>query len=232
MKKIICIIPLRSKSKRIINKNIKKINNIPLSIYSIREALRSKIFKEIVIASDSIKYLNLIKNFFKKKHIKESNNLSFFLRSKKSASSNAQTEIVIEEILKNKKKVDYVFLIQATSPLIIHKDIIQAKKIILKKKFDSIFSSFQNNYFVWHQKKNLTAINYDFKKRPMKQNFKNKILIENGAIYAFKFKGFLKNKNRLFGKIGSVVMPENRSLDIDTQKDFLTAKKIIENNYK
>ena len=41
----------------------------------------------------------------------------------------------------------------------------------------------------------------------------------------------MKHKNRLFNKIGTIVMPEDRSLDIDDLKDFLKAKKIIENKY-
>ena len=49
----ICIIPARSGSKRIKNKNIKKINNIPMLGMAIKIAKKSKIFKRIIVSTDS-----------------------------------------------------------------------------------------------------------------------------------------------------------------------------------
>ena len=54
----ICIIPARSGSKRIKNKNIKKINNVPLLGIVIKIALKSKIFKRIIVSTDSKKFQN------------------------------------------------------------------------------------------------------------------------------------------------------------------------------
>ena len=56
MSSAICIIPLRSKSKGIKNKNIKKILDIPLCMYVLSVAIKSKLFSKIIIASDSNKY--------------------------------------------------------------------------------------------------------------------------------------------------------------------------------
>ena len=119
MKNSICIIPLRSNSKRLKNKNIKKINNIPLCIYSINQAIKSKIFNRIIIASDSIKYFNVIKRYLSKEKKNEQKNIYYYLRSKNSARSNSQTEIVLKEILDKEilhkeTNCKYVFMIQAT----------------------------------------------------------------------------------------------------------------------
>ena len=46
IKKNICIIPLRSKSKGLKNKNIKKINKIPLCMFAISETIKSNIFEK------------------------------------------------------------------------------------------------------------------------------------------------------------------------------------------
>ena len=51
------------------------------------------------------------------------------------------------------------------------------------------------------------------------EDFKGTI-VENGAFYIFKISKFLKKKNRLFGKIGCQLMPENRSLEIDKKEDL------------
>ena len=68
----ICIIPLRSKSKGLKNKNIKLLNKLPLCIYSIKVAIESKIFKKIFIAIDDVKYEIIISSYIKKLKINKS----------------------------------------------------------------------------------------------------------------------------------------------------------------
>ena len=53
--KILAIIPARSGSKEIKNKNIKLLGKYPLIYYTITQALKSKIFDKIVISTDSKK---------------------------------------------------------------------------------------------------------------------------------------------------------------------------------
>ena len=51
----ICIIPARSGSKRIKNKNIKKFLGKPIISYSIKTAKKSGCFNKIIVSTDSIK---------------------------------------------------------------------------------------------------------------------------------------------------------------------------------
>ena len=53
--KILCSICCRGGSKGLKNKNIKKINGIPLIAYSIKQAQKSKIFNKIVVSTDDKK---------------------------------------------------------------------------------------------------------------------------------------------------------------------------------
>jgi len=57
--KIIALIPARSGSKRIKDKNIKKLGNHPLLAYSIQSALESEIFDSVVCATDSKLYADI-----------------------------------------------------------------------------------------------------------------------------------------------------------------------------
>ena len=50
---IICTICARKESKGIPNKAIKKINGRPLIFYTIKQAIKSNIFDEIVVSTDS-----------------------------------------------------------------------------------------------------------------------------------------------------------------------------------
>ena len=225
--KIYCIIPLRSGSKGIKNKNVKHLNGKPLACYAINSAIKSKIFEKVIVATDSVNYINILKRYSRNKKI------IYFERNKKNATAKSPTENVIFEILNSTTfigKKDLIMLIQATSPLIKPKYIIDARKYFLKKKFDSLFSAFSFQKFIWTNKKNLNyPINYNYKKRPMRQSV-GQFFVENGAFYLFKVEKFLKLKNRLFNKIGIYIMPKKDSIDIDNLNDFKKAELILKKN--
>jgi N-acylneuraminate cytidylyltransferase len=62
-KKIIALIPARSGSKRIPDKNIKVLNGHPLIAYSIRAAIDSAIFDDVVCVTDSEKYASIARYY-------------------------------------------------------------------------------------------------------------------------------------------------------------------------
>ena len=232
--KKICIIPIRSKSKEIPNKNIKKIYGIPLICFSLQSCIDSKVFNEIRIACDSDEYISYLK-----KIIKNHLNITFFKRSKKSSKDNSQTEEVLLEVLKKKKiKNTICALVQATSPLINKKDIKEAFSYFLKKKFDSLFTSYQTKKFCWKKNTvNYSPLKYNFKKRKMRQRQKN-FFIENGALYIFQTKNLKKYNSRLHKNIGTFLMEQKKSLEIDNYNDLdesiliLSGKKNIKTIYK
>jgi CMP-N-acetylneuraminic acid synthetase len=51
------------------------------------------------------------------------------------------------------------------------------------------------------------------------------LFFENGAIYIFNKKKFMKKKNRIIEPFDFFLMPKFRSLDIDTKEDLLILKK-------
>lgn len=64
---MIAFIPIRSKSVRIKDKNIKLLWGRPLLYWALKAANFSKLFKKVVVATDSEKYIKIIKSFnFKK----------------------------------------------------------------------------------------------------------------------------------------------------------------------
>ena len=215
---VLCIIPIRSGSKTLKNKNIKEFKGKPLSFHNIKTAEASNIFLKIVVATDSHKYIRILKKMI------SIDKTEFFIRSKKSASDTAQTELVLKEVIKKFKNYDIITLIQVTTP---HLKPLHLKKALIKfNKFnyDSLFSSYASKRFFWrNNRNNYEPLNYNFKKRPMHQNIKE-TYVENGAFYIFKKKQFLKKNNRLFNKIGTYVMTENESIEIDSLQDFKKAE--------
>ncbi len=195
-------------------------------IYSLNACIESKIFKEIIVASDSKKYLEIIEE-----RLKHNKNIIFFKRNKKNSQDSSSSENVILEIIKEKKIAkNTCALIQATSPLVSARDIINAFKKYETYKYDSLFSSYKTKKFLWSKKnKKLSSLNYNFKRRPMRQkNFGS--YIENGAIYIFKSNNIEKYKNRLHRKIGTYCMSEDKSLEIDTKDDLNKLKILVNKN--
>ena len=68
--------------------------------------------------------------------------------------------------------------------------------------------------------------NYNYKKRPRRQNIPVKFL-ENGSFYIFKTKEFLKYKTRLFKKIGFFEMEKIKSFQIDDMEDIKIINKLM-----
>ena len=62
-KSILIIIPARSGSKGIKNKNMKKIKGYPLIYYSIKYAKKTKFIDKIVVSTDSKKYCKIVNKF-------------------------------------------------------------------------------------------------------------------------------------------------------------------------
>lgn len=108
----VAIITARGGSKRIPNKNIKHFNGNPLISYSIRAALNSKLFKDIIVSTDS----------------KEISEISLeygasvpFLRSEKNSDDFSTTADVLVEVLNNLKDVSNdcnICCIYPTAPLL------------------------------------------------------------------------------------------------------------------
>ena len=209
----ISIILARGGSKGIKKKNLVLVNNKPLIYWSINHCLKSKNLDSVWVSSDDKKILKYSKKI----------GANIIKRPKLYAAANSSSESAwLHAINYLKKKIDFNYIvgIQPTSPIRKVNDIDKAIKLFKKKNYDSMFSATEiNDFFVWKKKKNKLMANYMYKKRPRRQEIKNNFL-ENGSLYIFKKKEFLKYKNRLFGKIGIYLMNKIPSLQIDDYEDL------------
>ena len=76
--------------------------------------------------------------------------------------------------------------------------------------------------FFWQISEERITPKYNYLNRPRRQDFKESEIsyIENGSLYIFSYQHFLKNKNRLGGKIGYIMLSEEYGLEIDSELDF------------
>ena len=127
MKKNICIIPARSGSKRIKNKNILNFFGKPVIYYPIKEAIKSKLFDKIIVSTDSKKISKLSQKYGAQVPS---------LRPKSLSSSTSTINEVMKFCVKKYelKNMNFFFCIFPFSPLLTSLDLINAKKMIKKNK--------------------------------------------------------------------------------------------------
>ena len=127
-----------------------------------------------------------------------------------------------------KKKYDLIFDLDVTSPLRKIYDLKKALNKMIRNKSDNLFSvclSKRNPYFnaVEFKKNKIKPIKNLMKQITSRQNAPV-VYDMNASIYIWK-RITLLNSNTVFQKRTSIyIMPEERSLDIDTPLDF----KIVE----
>lgn len=217
----LAIIPARSGSKRLKNKNIKKINNLHLIEYTIIAAIKSKKFDLIILSSDDDK----IEKISKKYKIK-------FIKREKNYSGD-KTKIIdyINYLLKKNnnysKKFKTISLLLPTCPLRDHNDIINGFKLLNTKTSGVVsLSAYDFPYTMSLTKNKLNTIKPYFKNSPLingntrSQNH-TPIYHPNGGFYISWMKDFLKNKNFFKGKnIKGYLLDKYKSYDIDDLIDL------------
>ena len=119
-------------------------------------------------------------------------------------------------------------LLQPTSPYRIQSDFEQISKIYMNTNADMVVSvkkSKENPYFTLFEEDK----NGLLKKFVTNSNFKTRqecppIYVYNGSMYLINVKKFLEKKDFNFEKIVKFEMPDSRSIDIDTQLDWVLAE--------
>ena len=221
MRRRLLIIPARSGSKRIKNKNIRLFQKKPIIYFPLKVAKKSKLFNKIHVSTDSEKIKKLVENFGVKVD---------FLRPKKLAGDKISTEQVLRYVVKEFEQknlyFDEVWSIAPCSPLIIVSDLLKAAKKLKKNKKKIILSVTKYTAPIeWaFQRKKDRLI--PFKKgsyKKMSQDFKD-MFHDSGNFVGIPI-SFFKLKKINFDKnyIG-FELPKRRSIDIDNLEDFKLAE--------
>ena len=225
--KNIAIIPARSGSKGLKDKNIKELKGKPLLAYSIETAKESKLFNEVMLSTDSEKYAEIGRTF--------GANVPF-LRSEANSSDKAGSwDVVIEVLsryLEKGEKFDSICLLQPTSPLRIAQDIIEAYKLLESKQADAVTSVCEVDHSpLWTMTlpENLSLEEFKKQDSDTPRQLLEKYYRLNGAIYIRKIKYDNKKIQLLDSKEYAFIMPRERSIDIDTELDFIIAEAIAKN---
>lgn len=218
----IAIIPARSGSKGLKNKNIRNLCGKPLMSYTIDAAVRTGIFDCVHVSTDSEEYANIARVYGAE---------VLFLRDKEYATDTASTWDTVKYVLRKYSELGQIFdmvtVLQPTSPLRTVEDIINAYRLFCNKNALSVISicEVEHSPFLCNTIEKDLSLNgfIDIDKATRRQDLPTHYRI-NGAIYMFKSQ-VLDNLNDLYGSNSyAYIMKKESSVDIDSELDFRLAE--------
>ena len=228
----VVIVPMRSGSKGLKDKNIKDFSGLPLYFWTIKKLYhlyKQEIITRVIISSDSDWYLDLVRLSFNSLF-----NIGDFILSKRPeelATDDTSTEDVCLYILYKYDIVDgNLGIIEVTSPLIP----IDSLGLMLSSVNDNIYSSFLVCADISQYWKCNKDNNYRWEKlytdRKMRQE-ETEILYKEIGAWSIKVDKFLQYKNRIIeNSCIPIIIDKKYGLSINDLQDFYYAEILMKEN--
>lgn len=223
------IVPARAGSKGLPGKNTKFLGKFPLISYTLSFAEKIKSDKDVIcVSSNDDEALAIAKEF-------ESVEIPFKRPDELSSDTAGSYEVIMHAInhyLEKGRTFENVLLLQVTSPFRELEDY-ETLKDNYSKEVDMVVSvtiSKNSPYF------NLFEESNDGYLMKSKESISNRrqdcpdVYAFNGSMYLMNVKSLQKTNIQGFKKIIKSVMPEERSIDIDTMKDWKIAEYFLNEN--
>jgi len=222
----IAIIPARGGSKRILKKNIKNFFNKPIIAYSIKAAIESGIYDEIMVSTDSEEIATIAKDYGAKVP---------FIRSQENSSDYSSTVDVLIEVLdyykSNNLNFNIATCIYPCSPLINSEILNNSINIINNELVDCVFPVVKYSHPIERSlklsKKNIIVPFNSKAKNIRTQDFEN-YYHDAGMFYTFNVNTLYLKKSLRTNNTYGMIISELHSQDIDNEIDW----KLAELKYK
>lgn len=227
----LCTICARGGSKGVTNKNIIDIAGKPLIAHTITQAKKSELFDYIVVSSDSSEIREMAIKWGADFTITRPQELASDTAAKIPAIQHAVK--TAEEKLNNGKSYDLIVDLDATSPLRIVSDIKNAVMAFESHQeainLISITKAHRSPYF------NMVEVHNSYAKliKPLSDTIIRRqdtptCYDMNASIYIWRRDTLFQNKSVLTDKTMTYFMPEERSIDIDTEFDLKIVRFLAE----
>jgi N-acylneuraminate cytidylyltransferase len=217
--KVLGIIPARSGSKAVRNKNIRPLDGKPLLAWSALRGNQCEYIDKLIINSDSERYIKIAKAWGCE---------APFVRPDNLATDSASSADVLLHTLKKMTNYEILVILQPTSPFRTTQDITD---VLQKFKNQSVPACVSVKRVGEHpslmlQRKNngrLLPLTQE-EDRPKRRQELEELYIPNGAVYTIRADVFKKAESFFPEGVVSHTMPPERSIDIDTEFDLKVAR--------
>ena len=234
--KIIAAIPARAGSKRLPDKNIKCLNGYPLMAYTINTAIKSNLFQDVILCTDSEKYADIGKRYGASVP---------YLRDHTNANSKSADIQWVNELVNHldTKRIDFdvICILRPTNPF--------RKQNMLQRAFAQ-FKQFGENYHslraiqlvsehpgkMWKklEEQIVPILPYEIENIPWHSNQTAalpELYVQNASLEII-WKSTIKTKKSIAGsKILGFQTDGYEGFDINYEVDFLLAETLIREKY-
>ncbi len=226
--RILGIVPARAGSKGVPNKNIRPLHGRPLLHWAAEALLNAQGPDTCLCSTDS----EIIADCARDIGLEVP-----WLRPAELAADESSTVSVIEHALTSYQQqgehFSHVVLIQPTSPTVLSKDIERAIQLAIDEKADTVITGFHSTHvhpslmYSINSAQQVEWLLPASERKSRRQEF-SRIFIRTGLVYVARTQLILEHHSLYGERIVSLEIPERRSLTIDTEEDFLSAEKILE----
>lgn len=231
MSEIIGLITARGGSKSIPHKNIKMLAGKPLLAWTIDTALQCNALSRVIVSTDDEEIAGVARKWGAE--------VPFIRPAEFSQDDSSHISVVLHAIRWLEEEgnyPDYIMLLQPTSPFRTAEDIQQAIRLAEERNAVAVVSLCEVEKHPYLCKRILEdGTMSEFMKTDIgylrRQSFPA-TYVENGAIYLNKRSSLLKDQTFLPEGAIAYVMPQERSLDVDTHWDWHMAELILKDQYE
>lgn len=219
----LAIIPARSGSVGLKNKNILLLGGMPLINWTIKAALDSKIFKSVIVSTDDKNIARIA--------AKAGAEIPF-IRPKEISNSTASAASVIIHALRELNIDGRFAYLQPTSPFRSSIHLRQANQVFNKNNCVPLVSVSESKPESWLQTLTNTGnlVSYNQKKMATYRQKDRLLYVPNGAIFLSKATQFINEETFYTDKTKAMVLSKISGLDIDDLDDFNLARAIVNLN--
>jgi len=220
-KKIIALIPARGGSKGLPRKNIALLNGKPLISYSIQSALNTNLVSRVIVSTEDAEIAETSRKY----------GAEVMDRPRELAQDDTPTMSVViwtlNQLEANGYFADAIVLLQPTTPLRTSHDIDAAAKLFFESDCESVVSICEmehSPYWSFKVENGFISSLLGKEHLSIRRQDLPKVYLPNGALFISSPKVLLRTKSFYTDRTMPYIMPSERSIDIDSEKDLLLAE--------
>lgn len=224
-RRVIAVVPARGGSKSVPGKNIRPVGGKPLLSWSIDVAKAVTEIDRIIVSTDDAEIAAVGRN----------SGAEVYERPAHLATDEALVIDALKDLLETLhaegEAPEWVILLEATCPLRTPEDVRACLKLIADGDYDSVATFKEaelNPHRAWRLVEGVPEVFIPGAVPWLPRQKLPKAYQLNGAVYVFRA-SLLEGeaKSLLVGKLGAVLMPRERSQDIDDGVDFMIVEALL-----
>jgi CMP-N,N'-diacetyllegionaminic acid synthase len=225
-KRVIAVIPARGGSKSVPGKNIRVLGGKPLLAWSIEVAQQLSEIDRIIVSTDDAEIASVGLAY----------GAEVYPRPPHLATDEALVIDALKDLLQTlhaeRETPEWVILLEPTCPLRTPEDVRDCLKLVAQGGCDSV-ATFKdaelNPHRAWRITDGVPEVFIAGSVPWLPRQKLPKAYQLNGAVYVFRANLLAKEaKSLLVGRLGAVLMPRDRSQDIDDSVDFTIVEALLE----